>query len=895
MTLIPVSRGRTPAVALIVAMFGAALALQAQSPAPRGGAPYLDLALPFEARATDLVGRMTIDEKISQLMNDAAAIPRLGVPAYEWWNECLHGVARAGAATSFPQAIGMAASFDTALMHEVATAISDEARAKHHEFLRRGQRARYQGLTFWSPNINIFRDPRWGRGQETYGEDPFLTARMGVEFVKGLQGDDPKYLKVVATAKHYAVHSGPEADRHHFDARPTERDLYETYLPAFKALVTEAHVASVMGAYNRVNGESASGSPRFLQDILRRDWGFTGYVVSDCGAIDDIFRNHKIVPTAEAAAATGVKNGCDLECGSVYRSLKQAVAQGLVAEKDIDVALTRLMEARLRLGMFDPPKQVRYAQIPYSVNESPEHDRLARRMAQASIVLLENDGVLPLSRSLKSLAVVGPNADEVMTLVGNYYGTPSHPVTPLAGIRAAVGPNTTVRYARGCDLVEGRQDPRAIPPIEAAWLRPAPGSSEQGLRGEYFRGRDLQGAPVLSRVDRTVDFRWDRGSPTSDLVARGDLGADRGLANDDFSIRWTGQLLPPVTGTYEITVAADDGVRLEIGGTLVIDDWTTTPRARARSASVNLEAGKAVDVRLDYFEGQRDAEVRLNWKQPGATSPEEEALEAARASDVVLFFGGLNGEVEGEEMPVSYPGFAGGDRTDIALPATQDRLLRALQATGKPVVLVLMTGSAIASEWAAAHLPAVLVAWYPGQQGGNAIADVLFGEANPSGRLPVTFYRSVNQLPPFSDYGMTGRTYRYFEGEPLYPFGHGLSYTTFDYANLRVDRSAGPASPFEVSVHVKNTGARAGAEVVQLYVRAIDPRVPMPVRELRGFTRVPLAAGESRRVSFRLAPADAMARYDETRKQFVVDAGDYEVEVGASSRDIRQRLRVSLR
>jgi beta-glucosidase len=857
--------------------------------------PYLDLALDFDRRAADLVHRMTLDEKISQLTNDAAAIPRLKVPAYEWWNECLHGVARAGAATSFPQAIGLAASFDTALMHEVATAISDEARAKHHEFVRRGQRARYQGLTFWSPNINIFRDPRWGRGQETYGEDPFLTARMGVAFVTGLQGDDPKYLKVVATAKHYAVHSGPEADRHHFDVHPSERDLFETYLPAFQALVQEAHVASVMGAYNRVNGESASASIRLLQDILRKQWGFRGYVVSDCGAIDDIYMRHKIVATPEAAASLGVKNGCDLECGGTYRSLKKAVADGLIAEGDIDIAVTRLMQARMRLGLFDPPERVKYARIPYSVNESPAHDALARKMAQASIVLVKNTGVLPLTDAARTIGVIGPNADEVMTLLGNYYGTPSHPVTPLAGIKAAAGAGRKVLYARGCDLVEGRQDPRAVPPIDAAFLRPSAGSSEHGLKGEYFNGRDLAGTPVVTRIDRAVDFRWDRSSPTADMVARGELAAERALASDEFSVRWTGQLLPPVTGSYEITVTADDGFRLDVAGSRVLDEWTTTPRARAKTSTVALEAGKAYDVRLEFFEAQRDAEVRLNWKQPGAKNALDEALDVAKASDVVLFFGGLNGEVEGEEMPVSYPGFAGGDRTDIALPSTQDALLRALQATGKPIVLVLMTGSAIASEWAQQTLPAILVAWYPGQEGGNAIADVLFGKTNPSGRLPVTFYRSVSQLPPFADYDMKGRTYRYFDGEALYPFGFGLSYTTFTYSGLAVDHErVKAADPIVVSMNVKNTGSRAGHEVVQLYVRALNPSMRMPLKSLRAFSRVAIAAGQTAPLRFTLVPSKDFTHYDEAKKALAASPGEYEIQIGASSQDIRQSARVTV-
>ena len=872
---------------LVLAAVGASAAVVV----PKDSATVLD----FHSRATDLVSRMTVEEKVSQLVNDAPAIPRLGIPAYEWWNECLHGVARAGAATVFPQAIGMAASFDKALMREVATAISDEARAKHHEFVRRGQRARYQGLTFWSPNINIFRDPRWGRGQETYGEDPYLTARMGVEFVKGLQGDDPRYLKVVATAKHFAVHSGPEPERHTFDVHPGERDLFETYLPAFRALVQEGKVASVMGAYNRVNGESASASPRLLLDILRKDWGFDGYVVSDCGAIDDIYKTHKIVPTAEAAAALGVRKGCDLECGSTYRSLAGALAQGLITEQDIDVAVRRLMLVRFRLGMFDPPERVPYAQIPYRVNQSPEHDRLARRMAQASLVLLKNDGLLPLAKDLKTVAVVGPNADEVMTLLGNYYGTPARPVTVLAGIRNAVGPATKVLYARGADLVEGRQDPRAVPSIDPAYLRAARGDAPAGLRGEYFRGRELEGSPMLTRLDPTVDFRWDRGSPTSDLVARGELPADQGLANDDFSVRWTGVLLPPVSGRYELTVTGDDGFRLDVDGRRVIDEWTTTSRARAKSALLDLEAGKAHEVRLEYFESIRDAEVRLGWRRPGAKDPFDEALEAARAADVVVFVGGLTGDVEGEEMRVSYPGFAGGDRVDIGLPATQDRLLRALHATGKPVVLVLTTGSAIALEWAQRSLPAILVAWYPGQQGGSAVADVLFGDVSPSGRLPVTFYRSADQLPPFADYDMRGRTYRYFEGDPLYVFGHGLSYTRFEYSDLRVGKTRlGRDEAVDVTVSVKNAGSRPGDEVVQLYARAVAPKLPMPLKQLRGFERVSLKPGERRRVTFRLTPAEDFAHYDVPGKAFVVDPGEYEIQVGASSRDIRLTGRVGV-
>jgi beta-glucosidase len=864
-------------------------------PGQPAGEPFRNPDLLPEERAVNLVSLMTTEEKISQLMNAAPAIPRLGVPEYDWWNECLHGVARAGAATVFPQAIGMAASFDTPLMHEVATVISDEARAKHNEFVRRGQRARYQGLTFWSPNINIFRDPRWGRGQETYGEDPYLTGRMGVAFVRGLQGDDPRYLKVVATAKHFAVHSGPEADRHHFDVRPSERDLYETYLPAFRALVEDGHVQSVMGAYNRVDGESASASPRLLQTILRKDWGFDGYVVSDCGAIDDIYRHHKIVDTPEAAAALGVRNGCDLECGGTYRHLTEALAAGLVTEADIDVAVTRLMRARIRLGEFDPPDRVSFARIPYSVNESPAHARLSRRMAQESIVLVKNDGVLPLSRTLKTLAVIGPNANELMSLLGNYYGTPSRPVTALEGIREAVGPGTRVLYARGADLIEGREDPGAIPTVSTEFLRPAAGSDAHGLTGEYFRGRELQGAPTLTRIDPAVDFRWYRGSPTSDLVARGELDAAHALPDDDFSVRWTGQLLPPATGDYTLSVTGDDGYRLYVNGALVIDAWAPASRAGAKVATVHLEKGRPADVTLEYFEAERDAEVHLGWQPPGAKPPFEAALDAARAADAIVFVGGLTGDVEGEEMRVSYPGFAGGDRTDIALPATQERLLEALGATGKPVVLVLMTGSALAVTWAQDHLPAILVAWYPGQEGGRAIADVLFGDVNPAGRLPVTFYRSVEDLPPFADYDMAGRTYRYFTGTPLYAFGHGLSYTHFEYGDLRLSRAAaGPDDPVEVSVTIRNAGNRVGDEVPQLYVRAVGAPVPMPVRQLRGFERVTLSAGESRTVRFHLTPAQDLSHYDPALHAFVASPGSYDIQVGASSVDIRQSTRLQV-
>ncbi|RZA36361.1 MAG: glycoside hydrolase family 3 protein [Lysobacteraceae bacterium] len=851
-------------------------------------APWLDSSRTFEARASALVARMTLEEKAAQMQNAAPAIERLGVPAYDWWNEALHGVARAGGATVFPQAIGMAATFDVPLMDAVSNAISDEARAKHHDFAAKGQRGRYQGLTFWSPNINIFRDPRWGRGQETYGEDPYLTTRMGLSFVRGLQGDDPVYRKLDATAKHFAVHSGPEADRHHFDVHPSKRDLYDTYLPAFEALVKEGDVDAVMGAYNRVYGESASASKFLLRDLLRQQWGFKGYVMSDCWAVDDIWKNHKIVATVEEASALAVRNGTELECGQSYgQALPVAVRKGLITEAEIDDALVRLMAARFRLGMFDPPEKVRWARIPLSVNQSPEHDALARRAAQQSIVLLKNEGVLPLSPQVRRIAVVGPTADDTMALLGNYYGTPAAPVTILQGIREAA-PGVEVSYARGADLVQGRDDPAAVPLVEAQFLRPSADSTERGLRGEYFRNKDLAGPPALVRVDAQILFNWDRGSPTDNLMARGEASSSEAVPSDNFSIRWSGQLLPPVSGLYQLQVAANDGVRLYLDGKLVLDHWENQDRLSAHGVGVQLEAGRAYDLKLEYFDAERDAGVRLAWTRPGALPPLEEAVGIARKADVVVFVGGLTGDVEGEEMKVDFPGFAGGDRTDIRLPATQQALLEALHATGKPIVMVLTTGSALAVDWAQAHVPAIVLAWYPGQRGGSAVGDVLFGHKNPAGRLPVTFYKGTEKLPPFDDYAMQGRTYRYFEGQPLYPFGHGLSYTRFGYSGLTLDHGRGtPDQAVQVKVTVRNEGKRAGEEVVQLYLKPKQQGAERAIKELRGFQRVALEPGEQRVLSFAFTPLKDLRSYDERAGAYAVAPGIYEVQLGASSADIR--------
>lgn len=877
---------RMPIVRMLAVCAAAVLANVGHAAEPQ---PWLDTSASFEIRAAALVAQMTLEEKAAQMQNAAPAIARLGVPAYDWWNEGLHGVARAGQATVFPQAIGLAATFDVPLIGEVATTISDEARAKHHQFVRDGAHGRYQGLTYWSPNINIFRDPRWGRGQETYGEDPYLTARMGVAFVKGLQGDDPVYRKLDATAKHLAVHSGPEADRHHFDARPSRRDLYDTYLPAFEALVKEGQVDAVMGAYNRVYGESASASQFLLRDVLRRDWGFKGYVVSDCWAIVDIWKHHRLVPTREAAAALAVKNGTELECGQEYATLPTAVRQGLISEAAIDDAVTRLFTARMRLGMFDPPERVRWARIPASVNQAPAHDALALKAARESLVLLKNDGVLPLSRSLKRIAVIGPTADDTMALLGNYFGTPAAPVTILQGIREAAQ-GVEVRYARGVDLVEGRDDPGATPLIEAAYLRPSADSPERGLRGEYFRTADLSGTPALVRTDAQIGFRWDRGSPTDNLLARGEAAPGQGIPSDGFSIRWSGQLLPPVSGRYRIEAAADDGFRLYVDGKRVLDRWSNSDRLHGDGVELELQAGRAYDLKLEYYDAERDAGVRLGWRMPGAKPPFEEALDAARNAEVVVFVGGLTGDVEGEEMTVNYPGFAGGDRTDLRLPATQRALLEALHGTGTPVVMVLTGGSALAVEWAQEHLPAILMSWYPGQRGGTAVGEALFGDVNPGGRLPVTFYRADQPMPAFDDYTMEGRTYRYFRGTPLYPFGHGLSYSRFDYSALKLrSPRITDTGTLNVQVDVVNSGKRAGDEVVQLYVRRREAAAGDARQALRGFKRVHLAPGERRTLTFDLHAQQDLRQYDPARGAYAVATGTYEVRVGGSSADVRAR------
>lgn len=821
--------------------------------------PFQNTNLSVQERVENLLSEMTTEEKMQQMLYQSPAIERLGIPEYNWWNECLHGVARAGYATVFPQSITIAASWDTPLIKQVATVISDEARAKHHEFARRGLRKIYQGLTFWSPNINIFRDPRWGRGHETYGEDPYLTGQMGLEFVKGLQGDDPNYLKVVATAKHFAVHSGPEPLRHEFDARISERDLRETYLPAFRTLVVDGGAYSVMGAYNRFRGEACCASTE-LSGILRNEWGFQGYIVSDCWAISDIWKYHKIAKDEAEAAALAVKRGTDLECGNTYKALPEALKRGLITEKDLDICVSRLMIARMKLGMFDSDEKVKYAQIPFSVNDNPAHDHLARIAAQKSIVLLKNASrTLPLSKNLTKIAVIGPNADEVESLWGNYNGIPSNPVTVLKGIINKVEPQTEVIYAQGCELADGISK---LVPIPSIYLETEDG--KQGAMGEYFANNKLEGEPLFTRIDDNINFYWEAGSP------------DPRMPVDNFGVRWTTFLKVPQTGDYEIGGWSMPSFKIYLDGKEILAGGGEH-HAFHGSIKLKLESGKRYKLVFDYRNYHGDGDARLLWATPQPNMLAQ-AVEAAQKSDVVVLVLGLNQRLEGEEMPIQVDGFKGGDRTHLNLPKTQSNLMEAIKATGKPIVLVLLNGSALSINYAAENMNAILSAGYPGQQGGNAVADVLFGDYNPAGRLPVTYYKSVDQLPAFENYDMEGRTYRYFRQTPLYPFGFGLSYTRFTYSELNVPTEAKIGDKVTVAVKVTNAGERDGEEVVQLYLTDEKASTPRPIRQLEGFKRISLKKGESQIVQFTL-DARQFSMINDKNKQ-VIEPGFFTVALG---------------
>jgi len=841
-------------------------------------APYMDSSLPVEKRVDDLVSRMTLEEKVGQMMNGADAIPRLGIPKYDWWSEGLHGIARSGYATVFPQAIGMAATWDTNLVGDIATTVSTEARAKYNQAMRDNVHSIYFGLTIWSPNINIFRDPRWGRGQETYGEDPFLTSRLGVAFVKGLQGDDPTYLKTVATPKHFAVHSGPESERHRFNVDPSPYDFEDTYLPAFRATVTEGHADSVMCAYNAVDGVPACASKMLLEETLRKDWGFDGYVTSDCGAIDDFFHAdaHKYSPDAEHAAAAGVLAGTDTNCGNTYKALVKAVKDGLLPESALDTAVKRLFTARFRLGMFDPESKVAYARIPYSEDDSAAHRALSLEAARESMVLLKNENdFLPLKPGLKTIAVVGPNAAALAALEGNYNAVPSHPVLPVDGIREEFR-GANVIYAQGSPYVEGLGVP-----VPRTALHPEADSTEVGLKAEYFASSDFSGNPVLTRVDPQIDFDWNAASPVP------------GLPANNFGVRWTGTITAPAAGDYpfSVTLAHCYPCQDHEGYKVYLDDkevasFGSSEKSDFRASTtpefhLTFPDTRPHELRVEYEHHAPlfGAGITLNWAPP-VEPLRAEAVAAAQKADVVLAFVGLSPELEGEEMPVHVEGFSGGDRTDIKLPKAQEDLLEAVAATGKPLVVVLMNGSALAVNWSQEHAQAVLEAWYPGETGGEAIAQTLDGKNNPGGRLPVTFYSSIDQLPGFENYAMKGRTYRYFGGTPLYGFGYGLSYTQFAYSKLQLSsKTVKAGAQLTVEAEVRNTGKRAGDEVVELYLTPPASDVS-PLRELKAFQRLHLEPGASQQVKFELDPRQ-LSEVDAAGKRSV-QAGSYAIFVGGA-------------
>ena len=842
----------------------AAYAQDSQKPA------YLDPSLPPEQRAADIVHRLTLEEKASQLVNQSRAIPRLNIPEYDWWSEALHGVINDGT-TEFPEPIGLAASFDPPAIHKMAEVISTEGRIKHMQAVREHRdNMFFQGLDFWAPNINIFRDPRWGRGQETYGEDPFLTAHMGVAFVTGMQGNDPKYYKTISTPKHYAVHSGPESTRHTADVAVSKHDELDTYLPAFRATVTQAKAGSVMCAYNDINGQPACANEFLLQDQLRGKWNFRGYVVSDCGAVVDIYRNHHYEPTQPQASAISLQRGMDNECvdggflvkgDSDYKAYVDAVKQGYLKESDIDTALVRLYTARIRLGMFDPPELDPYSKIDERQLNSPANRELARQIADESMVLLKNDGILPLKTSGIKIAVVGPLANQTKVLLGNYAGSPTRTVSILDGLLKEFS-GDTITYVAGTQFLGTDSEPV---PASALAI-----DGKAGIKASFskFDMSNINNPEALKPVATiTVPVLL-----TGSAQVPAEAASIRPLV-----IRYDTTITAPETGDYDLGLKAAGFFRMRLDGKSVTSAYDNNP-SEGRMGRVHLEAGKPAQLHIDYSPRENGApDATLVWSKVDL-APRPAAVDAAKDADVVIAVLGITSELEGEEMQVSVPGFKGGDRTSIDLPKPEEELLEAVAATGKPVVLVLTNGSALAVNWANEHANAILDAFYPGEEGGTAVAETLSGINDPAGRLPVTFYKSVDQLPPFEDYAMRGRTYRYFTGTPLYPFGYGLSYTKFAYSGLSIpQQSVAAGDPVSADVTVKNTGSHDGDEVVQLYLKF--PNVPgAPLRALRGFQRVHLAAGESKQVHFEMKDRD-LSMVTEAGEP-IIAAGDYSLSVG---------------
>lgn len=827
---------------------------------------YLNPTLPPQQRAEDLVRRMTVEEKVTQLVNQSRAIPRLGVPGYDWWSEASHGVATQGT-TEFPNPVGLAATFDTDAIHRMAVVIGTEGRIKYVKGMRDGSSDIFEGLDFWAPNINIFRDPRWGRGQETFGEDPYLTARMGVAFVKGMQGDDPKYYRVISTPKHFAVHSGPEPTRHTADVKVSKHDELDTYLPAFRATVTEGKAGSVMCAYNSINGQPACANEFLLQDQLRGKWNFQGYVVSDCEAVINIFRDHHFTKTQPEASALALQRGMDNECIDFakvkddhdYKPYMDAYRQGVLKESEIDRALIRLFTARMKLGLFDPPELVPYSKIDERELDSAAHRAMARDMANKAMVLLKNDGILPLQKGATKIAVVGPLADQTRYLLGNYTGIPSHTVSVLEGLKAEF-PEAQINFVPGTQFL--RKDGVTVP---ASAFTTAEG--EPGLTAEFATGQLFGGKPTVlaTRPAATIDLK------AADVPAEA-------AGKSPLLVEWRGFLTPTETGDYRIGLRFQGGFAMVFVGGKQVAQGFGGSEVEAKVGRVHLEQGKKVAIKVNYaLTGGEPKLAQLIWSKYDP-KPSAEAVEAAKNADVVIAVLGITSELEGEEMPVEEEGFKGGDRTSLDLPKPEEELLKAVAATGKPVVLVLANGSALSLNWAKEHANAILESWYAGEEGGAAIAETLSGRNNPAGRLPVTFYKGVEQLPPFEDYSMKGRTYRYFEGQPLYPFGYGLSYTTFKYSGLKLPKKAIKAGdPLTVEVTVTNTGKREGDEVAQLYLSF--PNVPgAPLRALRGFRRIHLKPGESQKLSFELKERD-LGMVSEAGEPMIAE-GQYSVSIG---------------
>jgi beta-glucosidase len=828
---------------------------------------YLNTKLSPEQRAEDLVHRMTVEEKVSQLVNQSRAVPRLNIPDYDWWSEALHGVANNGGITTYPEPLGLAATFDTDAIHQMAIATSIEGRIKYVEGMKDGHSDIFQGLDFWAPNVNIFRDPRWGRGQETYGEDPFLAARMGVAFVTGMQGDDPKYYRAISTPKHYAVHSGPESTRHKADVAVSKHDELDTYLPAFRATVIEGKAGSVMCAYNSINGQPACVNEFLLQDQLRNKWKFQGYVVSDCDAVVNIFRDHHFTKTQPEASALAIRRGMDNECIDFakvkddhdYRPYYDAYKQGFLRESEIDTALIRLFTARMKLGMFDPPDTIPYTKIDAKELDSPEHRALARMIANKAMVLLKNDGTLPLKQGNLNIAVIGPLADQTKYLLGNYSGFPNHIVSVLDGLKVEF-PEAKINFVPGTQFL--RTDGELVP--MSALTTP---DGQPGLTAQFSSGIDNnQGTVLAARTVETVDLKPE-GIPRE------------AVGTYPLSVEWEGFITAPETADYSIGVRGIGNFAIVlVDGKPLAMQYLNAEQSQTKVGHIHLEQGKKTALKVRYRQTKPGrAQAQLIWSKYDP-KPDPAAIGAARHADVVISVMGITSELEGEEMPVSEEGFKGGDRTSIDLPKPEQALLEAITATGKPVVLVLANGSALAVNWAQQHVSAILESWYAGEEGGAAIAETLSGKNNPAGRLPVTFYTGIDQLPPFEDYAMKGRTYRYFEGKPLYPFGFGLSYTTFSYKGLTLPKKAINAGDSLITeVTVTNSGKREGDEVVQLYL-SFPNLAGAPLRALRGFKRIHLNPGESQKVSFELKDRD-LSMVTEAGEPIIAE-GEYSISIG---------------